>query len=118
MTQERFLYLPKKSSDKIVAENKELKIYIENIKQRFSQYQQRQQTQFLESQKNYYEEKPQKKSKKVVYKEEPDSEPKLEEEDYSAEEIEEEPEIKKPRKKTEKRKNNIFDYINKDAKRN
>ena len=55
--------------------------------------------------------------KKVVYQEEPDSEPELEEEEYSAEEIEEEPEIKKPKKKAEKRKNNISDYINKDAKR-
>ena len=39
--------------------------------------------------------------KKVVYEEERDSEPELEEE-YSAEEIEEEPEIKTPRKKKEK----------------
>ena len=53
----------------------------------------------------------------MVYEEEPDSEPELEEEEYSAEEIEEEPEIKKPRKKAEKIKNNIYDYINKDAKR-
>ena len=39
-------------------------MYIENTKQRFSQYQQQQQAQFLENQKNYYEERPQKKIKK------------------------------------------------------
>ena len=54
----------KKCYDKTVAENKELKMYIENTKQRFSQYQQQQQAQFLENQKNYYEERPQKKIKK------------------------------------------------------
>ena len=111
----KILISAKESYNKTVAENKELKTYIENIKQRFSQYQQWQQSQFLENQKNYYEERPQKKYKKVVYEEEPDSEPELEEE-YSAEEIKEEPEIKKSRKKTEKRKNNIFDNINNDAK--
>ena len=63
----------KKSYDKTVAENKELKIYIENIKQRFAQYQQQQQAQFLEKQKRYYEPKTPKKYKKVVYEEELDS---------------------------------------------
>ena len=80
----KILISAKESYNKTVAENKELKTYIENIKQRFSQYQQWQQSQFLENQKNYYEERPQKKYKKVVYEEEPDSEPELEEE-YSAE---------------------------------
>ena len=55
---------------------------------------------FRKKKKNY-EERPLKKYKKVVYEEERDSEPELEEE-YSAEEIEEEPEIKTPRKKKEK----------------
>ena len=54
----------KKSYDKTVAENKELKIYIENIKQRFAQYQQQQQAQFLEKQKQYHEPKTLKKYKK------------------------------------------------------
>ena len=67
--------------------------------------------------KEYYNQKQPKKSKKVIYKEELDSEPELEEEDYVAEEAAEEPEIKKTKKNTQKRKNNIFDYINKDAKR-
>ena len=51
---------PKNSYDKTVAENKELKAYIQNIKQRFQQYQQRQQAQFLEDQKIYYDKRPQK----------------------------------------------------------
>ena len=80
----KILISAKESYNETVAENKELKTYIENIKQRFSQYQQWQQSQFLENQKNYYKERPQKKYKKVVYEEEPDSEPELEEE-YSAE---------------------------------
>ena len=80
----KILISAKESYNKTVAENKELKTYTENIKQRFSQYQQWQQSQFLENQKNYYKERPQKKYKKVVYEEEPDSEPELEEE-YSAE---------------------------------
>ena len=67
--------------------------------------------------KEYYEQKQLKKYKNVVYKEEPDSEPELEEEDYAAEEAEEEPEIKKTKKNQEKRKNDIFDYISDDAKR-
>ena len=94
----------KNSYDKTVAANKELKIYIQNIKQRFQQYQQQQQAQFLEDRKAYYDKKPTKKYKKVVYQEEPDSEPELEEEEYSAEEIEEEPEIKKAKRKAEKEK--------------
>ena len=44
----------KNSYDKTVAENKELKIYIQKIKQRFQQYQQQQQVRFLEDQENYY----------------------------------------------------------------
>ena len=35
----KILLTAKKSYDKMVAENKELRIYIENIKQRFNQYQ-------------------------------------------------------------------------------
>ena len=98
----------KRSYDKTVAENKKLKIYIENIKQCFSHYQQQQQAQFLENQKNYYEERPQKKYEKVVYEEDPDSEPELEEEEYSAEEIEEEPEIKQKTKRKQKKEKITF----------
>ena len=44
--------IPKKSYDKVVAENKELRTYIENIKQRFNQY--HQQAQCLKKEKEYY----------------------------------------------------------------
>ena len=81
----------------MVAENKKLKIYIENIKQRYAQYQQQKQAQ--EKRKQYYEPKTPKKYKKIVYEEKIDCEPELEEEEYSAEEAEEEPEIKKTKKK-------------------
>ena len=87
----KLLVSPKNSYDKTVAENKELKAYIQNIKQRFQEYQQQQQARFLENQKNYYEKREPKSYKKVVYEEEPDSEPELEEEEYCPEEIGEEP---------------------------
>ena len=56
----KILISAKKCYDRTVAENKKLKVYIENIKQRFSQYEQGQQAQVLENQNNYYEERPQK----------------------------------------------------------
>ena len=95
----KFLVSAKNSYDRTVAENKELKAYIQNIKQR-------QQAQFLENQKNYYEKTQPKRYKKVVYEEKPDSEPELEEEEYCADKKEEEPEIKnkKRKKRAEKRK--------------
>ena len=94
----KFLVSAKNSYDRTVAENKELKPYIQNIKQR-------QQAQFLENQKNYYEKTQPKRYKKVAYEEKPDSEPELEEEEYCADKKEEEPEIKKKKKKrAEKRK--------------
>ena len=114
----KFLVSAKNSYDRTVAENKELKAYIQNIKQPFKEYQQRQQAQFLENQKNYYEKTQPKWYKKVVYEEEPDSEPELEEEEYCADKKEEEPKIKKSKKNEQKKNNNIFHYINKDAKRN
>ena len=52
----KILASAKNSYDKTVAENKELKGYIQNINQRFQNYQQQQQqAQFLENQKKYYE---------------------------------------------------------------
>ena len=113
----KILTSAKKSYDKTVAENKELKIYIENIKQHFFQYNSGSKLNFQKTKKNTLRKDLKKKYKKVVYEEEPNSEPELEEEEQSAEEIEEEPEIKKTRKKAEKIKNNIFNYINNDAKR-
>ena len=72
----------------------------------------------MEQQKEYCNQKQQpKKYKKVVYEEELDGEPELEEDGYAAEEIEDDSEIKKSKKSQSKRKNNTFDYINIDAKR-
>ena len=51
----KILVSAKNSYDKTVAKNKELKAYIQNIKQHFQEYQQQQQARFLENQKNYYE---------------------------------------------------------------
>ena len=49
----KILVSAKNSHNKTVAENKELKAYIQNIKQRFQEYQQQQQARFLENQENY-----------------------------------------------------------------
>ena len=115
----KILLSAKQSYDKTVAENRELKAYIENLKQHIQQ----QQVQFLEKQRNYYQEKKttSRKYKKVVYQEETESEPEFEEEEQvesESEQIEKEPEIKKARSKKREAKSNIFDYINKNAKRN
>ena len=85
---------------------------------------QKQQVQFLEKQRNYYQyKKPTpKKYKKVVYQEESESEPEFEEEEQvesESKQIEKEPEIKKaPSQKRPANSSNIYDYINKNAKRN
>ena len=49
----KILLSAKRSYDKTVAENRELKAYLENLKQHI----QKQQVQFLEKQRNYYHEK-------------------------------------------------------------
>ena len=51
----KILASAKNSYDKTVAGSKELKAYIQNIKQRCQNNQQQQQAQILENQKNYYE---------------------------------------------------------------
>ena len=115
----KILLSAKQSYDKTVAENRELKAYIENLKQHI----QKQQVQFLDKQRNYYQEKKTipRKYKKVVYQEETESEPEFEEEEQlesESEKIEKEPEIKQAPSKKREAKSNIFDYINKNAKRN
>ena len=92
----KILLSAKQSYDKTVAENRELKAYIENLKQ----HMQKQQVQFLEKQKNYnqYKKPTPKKYKKVVYQEESEREPEFEEEEQvesESEQIEKEPETKK-----------------------
>ena len=75
----KILLSAKQSYDKTVAENRDLKAYIENLKQHI----QKQQVQFLQKQRNYYQQKkptPQK-YKKVVYEEESESEPEFEQEE-------------------------------------
>ena len=49
----KILLSAKQSYNKTVAENRELKAYIENLKQHI----QKQQVQFLDKQRNYYQEK-------------------------------------------------------------
>ena len=114
----RILVSAKQSFDKISKENRDLKAYIENLKQHFQRENQKQELEFLKQQKAYYNRpsKP-KKYKKVIFEEEEESEsePELEEEEgLENEEIEQEPQIKKAKKKN---KSNIFEYINKNAKR-
>ena len=77
----KILLSAKQSYDKTVAENRDLKAYIENLKQHIQQ----QQVQFLEKQKNYYQPK---KYKKVVYQEESESEPEFAEEEQEESESE------------------------------
>ena len=77
----------------------------------------------LEKQKNNYQEKKTtpKKYKKLVYQEETESEPEFEEEEQVesvSKQIEKEPEIKKAISKKREARSNIFDYMNKNAKRN
>ena len=115
----KILLLAKQSYDKTVAENRELKAYIENLKQHIQQ----QQVQLLEKQKNNYQEKKTtpKKYKKLVYQEETESEPEFGEEEQVesvSKQIEKEPEIKKAISKKREARSNIFDYMNKNAKRN
>ena len=43
----KILITAKESYDKVVSKNKELRNYIENIKQRYSHYQQQQQAQYI-----------------------------------------------------------------------
>ena len=109
----RILIAAKQSFDKLAKENRDLKTYIENLKQHF----QKQQIDFLKQQKAYFSKNnTPKKYKKIVFEEENEreNEPEFEEEEESEnEEIIEEPQIKKPKKKKKK----IFDYINKNAKR-
>ena len=99
----RILIAAKQSFDKLAKENRDLKAYIENLKQHF----QKQQTDFLKQQKAYFSKNNTgKKYKKVIFEGENESEnePEFEEE--------EEPQIKKVKKKQ-----NIFDYIYKNPKR-
>ena len=79
MDAKKILLSAKQSYHKTVAENRDLKAYIENLKQNI----QKQQVQFLEKQRNYFQQKKPtlKKHKKVVYEEESENEPEFEQEE-------------------------------------
>ena len=110
----KILHGPKKSYDALVNKNTELKKYVENIKQRYEQYQKQQHQEYFHSEREYFRQKQSRKHLKVIYEEESDSEPEIEESQYVPEEKEE---IKEPKKEpAQKRKNDIFDYLNNDAK--
>ena len=94
----------------VVRENQELKKYIENIKVRYQQYQQQQQQKYIDRDKEYFRERQPKRYKKFVYKEERDSEPEVDKNEYFSEEIEENVEKPKPEKKIKKKK--ILTYLN------
>ena len=96
MDAKKIVLSAKQSYHKTVAENRDLKAYIENLKQNI----QKQQVQFLEKQRNYFQQKKPtlKKHKKVVDEEQSESEPEFEQEEQEeseSEEVEKEPEIKK-----------------------
>ena len=103
-----------------ILSNTELKKYIENIKQRYQTVSKKQQQQeYFDREKEYFRQKQPKKYKKVIYKEESDSEPEIEEGQYVHKEEEDiEEEKKEVKQLPQKRKNKIFNYLNKDAKRN
>ena len=108
----KVLLSAKQSYNKTVAENRDLKSYIDNLKQ----YIQQQQVQFLEKQKNYYQPK---KYKKVLYQEETESEPEFEEEEQEESEskvIEKKTKIKNASSKKRETSSNIYVYINKKCK--
>ena len=95
----RILAAAKQSFDKVSKENRDLKAYIENLKQHFQQ----QQINFLNQQKAFYSRqiKTPKKYKRVEFEEEHESEnePEFEEEEESEnEEINQEPKTKKSKK--------------------
>ena len=100
----RILVAAKQSFDKVSQENRDLKAYIENLKQRFQQ----QQANFLNQQKAFYskQNKTPKKYKKVVFeKNKSENEPELEEEEELSENTEI---IEEPKTKKSKKNSNIF----------
>ena len=77
----KILKSAKTSYDSLIKENKQLKEYIVNIKQRFNQYHQQQEEQNFLREKGYFQ-RPPKWYKKAVYEEEIGREPETEESQY------------------------------------
>ena len=65
----------------LLKENKQLKEYLVNLKQKFKQYQQQQQQEFLQE-REYFQRPQPKRYKKVAYEEENDNEPEAGETEY------------------------------------
>ena len=102
----------------MVNENKQLKEYVANIRQRYQLYQQQQQQEQFSRERECFQ-RSQKRYKKVVYKEETDTEFEEGENQYVPEDKFIEQEKQKEQKQPQvKRKNKIFDYLNKNAKGN
>ena len=57
-----------KNYNSVVQENKELRKYIENIKERYQQYQEQQQQDYFEREKEYFRQKPQRNIKNLCTK--------------------------------------------------
>ena len=98
----KILVAAKQSFDKLAEENRDLKAYIEQIKNQFQQQNQRQQLEFLKQQKSFYNNTKPKKYEKVILEEESEneSEPEFEEvTNLEPEVIEETPQVKRPNKK-------------------
>ena len=85
----KILVSAKQSYNRIVLENKWLKAYIEKLKENFINQQQQQRAQFFEQQKYYYQQKKSnlKKYKEVIYEDESESKPELEQEEDDARQL-------------------------------
>ena len=102
----------------MVRENKQSKEYIANIRQRYQQYQQQPQQEQFSWEREYFQ-RSQKRYKKIDYEEETDSELEEEESQYVPDDEFIEQEKQKEQKQLQvKRKNKIFDYLDKDVKGN
>ena len=85
----KILVSAKQSYNRTVAENKWLKAYIGKLKENFINQQQQQRAQFFEQQKYYYQQKKSnlKKYKEVIYEDESEREPELEQEEDDARQL-------------------------------
>ena len=115
----RILIAANQSFDRVAQENRDLKVYIEQIKQQFQQQNQKQQLEFLKQQKSFYNNNRPKKYWKVILEEESETkneQESVEKQNFETEEVEKEPQVKKPKRKNNKS-SNVFEYINQNAKR-
>ena len=110
----KILKSAKSSYDSLITENKQLKEYIVNIKQKFNQYHQQQEEQNFLREKEYFQ-RPPKWYENVAEQEEIDREPGIEESQYVPEDepIQQEKENEQ-KQLPPKRENEIFEYLNKD----